>query len=576
MKLAEALNIVKGMSQRQGRILSCYLASGFTPLHLKTFLTAELCRLFPQGRIEIAEGLYGDLSGNLEKLAGAGCEFAAVFLEWADLDPRLSIRNTARWSGSELSDILATAQKRATQIQRLIEQQSGATLVAVSLPTLPIPPFSFTPHWQASSFEMDLLAIAHSVGSGISRLPHVRVLSSHSLALESPLQSRHDIESELRTGFPYRLPHASALAASVAKLLEQRAPKKGLITDLDNTLWQGILGDDGIQGISWSLEHHSQIHALYQRCLGSLAAAGVLVGVATKNDAALVETAFERDDLAISPASIFPVEAHWEPKSKSITRILAAWNVGADSVVFVDDNPLELAEVKAAHPEVECLLFPTADTEAIYRLIQELKDLFGKPFVLEEDTIRIDSLRNAYTSVDLDREATNTDFLDQLQGEVTFSFDKAPADPRALELINKTNQFNLNGRRFTDYSWDRYLSEPSRFMLLASYRDKFGPLGKIAVITGSKTGDRLLIDAWVMSCRAFSRRIEYLCLAELLNRFQPQAIEFDFVETDRNGPIRSFLREVLGVAPSPNCIASSEDLEARVNVVLKSEEVFNG
>jgi FkbH-like protein len=576
MRLVEALNILKGMSQRQGRTLTCSLASGFTPLHLKTFLSAELCRLFPQDKVEIAEGVYGDLPGNLQRLSQSACEFGLIFIEWADLDPRLGIRNTARWSNSELSDILATAQKRASLLQRLIEQQSGAGLMAVSLPTLPILPLSFTPLWQAGSFELDLLNIAHSLGSGICRLPHVRVLNSQSLDQESPLQDRHDIESELRTGFPYRLSHASILAASVARLLQQRTPKKGLITDLDNTLWRGIVGDDGVDGISWDLEHHSQIHALYQRCLGSLAAAGVLIGVASKNDAALVETAFQRDDLAISPLSIFPVEAHWQPKSESVARILATWNIGPDSVVFVDDNPLELAEVKAAHPEVECLLFPTTDGEAIYRLIQQLKNLFGRPFVLEEDTIRIESLRRAHAPIDLAEMVANTDFFDQLEGEVTFAFGKAHSDPRALELINKTNQFNLNGRRFTDHEWNRHLSEPHGFSLIASYRDKFGPLGKVAVITGSMSGAKLLVDTWVMSCRAFSRRIEYKCLAELLARFRPGTVEFDFLETDRNGPLRSFLREVLGVAPSPHCIASAELLEARVNDVLKSQEVLNG
>ncbi len=95
----------------------------------------------------------------------------------------------------------------------------------------------------------------------------------------------------------------------------------------------------------------------------------------------------------ISGDKIFPVEIHWEPKSGSVARILKAWNIGADSVVFVDDSPMELAEVQAAHPDVECLLFPKSDYQAGFAFLQKLRDLFGKPRLSEEDSFRLESIR---------------------------------------------------------------------------------------------------------------------------------------------------------------------------------------
>ena len=139
-------------------------------------------------------------------------------------------------------------------------------------------------------------------------------------------------------------------------------PKKGLITDLDETLWAGVLGDDGPEGISWDLDRKTQFHALYQQVLNTLGSSGVLIGVASKNDEALVRKALERPDLVVNPQHLFPIEAHWRPKVEGTDwRTLDAWNIAADSVVFIDDNPLELEQVKAEFPQMECLAFRMDD-----------------------------------------------------------------------------------------------------------------------------------------------------------------------------------------------------------------------
>jgi FkbH-like protein len=317
----------------------------------------------------------------------------------------------------------------------------------------------------------------------------------------SPLRERFDVESELLAGFPYRLPHASALANLLAHLTRKPVPKKGLITDLDDTLWRGILGEVGVEGISWDLDHHTQMHAFYQRVLGALGAEGVLLGVASKNERALVETALGREDLAVSPEFFFPLEVSWGRKSDAVARILKAWNVGADSVIFIDDSPLELAEVKASHPSVECIQFTTKDSPGIYDLAYRLRDLFGKSAILEEDAIRAQSIRQSHW-VARDYETskqTPANFLDNVQAEMNFNFTKAPVDPRALELVNKTNQFNLNGKRYTEAAWQNYLRDPESYLLVASYTDKYGPLGKIAVVAGRRDGRKLIIATWVMS-----------------------------------------------------------------------------
>jgi len=363
----------------------------------------------------------------------------------------------------------------------------------------------------------------------------------------SPPGQRLDVRSDLTAGFPYRLAHASAVAELLALLLRSPTPKKGLITDLDETLWAGILGEVGHEGISWDLDRHSHGHALYQQMLNALAEAGVLLAVASKNDPRAVERAFEREDLLLAQERVFPREVHWQPKSESVARILEAWNVGAVSVVFVDDSPLELAEVQAAIPALECIPFRGQDEQAVYQLLERLRDLFGKDALTEEDALRGESLRR---SDEMRQDAARAGlpegaFLQTVAAEMTLSFQKTPPDPRAFELVNKTNQFNLNGRRPAERAWLSYLRRPETVLLSASYKDKYGPLGKIAVLAGRLQGKQLLLDTWVTSCRAFGRGVEHRCLQALFDQLGLEEVVFDFAVTPRNGPLQEFLRCLL-------------------------------
>ena len=120
-----------------------------------------------------------------------------------------------------------------------------------------------------------------------------------------------------------------------------------------------------------------------------------MIGVASKNDAGLVEQAFERPDLLLSKEDVFPFVVHWASKTGSIRHILNTWNIAADAAVFIDDNLAEIAEVQAAFPEMTCKLFPRNDPAAIWRLLHELRDLFGKAVVTQEDLLRLGSIRNA-------------------------------------------------------------------------------------------------------------------------------------------------------------------------------------
>jgi FkbH-like protein len=579
VKLVEALEALKRNPAPESPALEVQLACGFTPLHFLTFLGAHLCTAFPTHRVAISTGTFGDLPGNLERLARLQNSTVVVVVEWQDLDPRLGIRLLGGWNPAQLGDFVQSVRDQAARIIASSQAVAQKNTVVVALPTLPIPPVAFTPGWMSSRLEIDLQDIRATLSTELAELSKVRVVSSQRLDHLSPFNERFDAKSELNTGFPYTLSHADKLAGLIATLVKAPPAKKGLITDLDNTLWMGILGEVNPEGISWDLDHHAQKHGLYQQLLLSLAESGTLIGVATKNDPALVEEAFRSRKPLLTQERIFPLEAGWGPKSESVRKIIEAWNIGPDSVVFIDDSALEIAEVQSAHPDVECVLFPKNDDKAAYDLLNLLRDKFGKTSVSAEDTIRLESIR-ASNAI---REATRVEgytperFLQEAEGKLSLSFVKDPPDPRALELVNKTNQFNLNGRRHTEASWREYLTDPNVFLMLVSYEDKYGPLGKIAVLTGRVDASNLVIDHWVMSCRAFSRRIEHGCLLHVFHKLAAERATFDYSKTERNQPVLDFLCKLTcGADPEAYSISRKQFFDNCPAVYLQIEERKGG
>ena len=543
MKLIDALAIARRPVAEDASLLKVFLACGFTPLHLETFLTAALSDLTPLEHAEVRTGLFGDLAGNIERIQPKNSDVVVVLIEWQDLDPRLGIRSLGGWRVADLADIVNSAERMMGRLEQAILGAAASLATYISLPTLPLPPLFATPNQQASVYELRLRESTGRFAASLAAQARTRILSGQRLDEISPLATRFDIQSELSSGFPYRLTHASAIAELLAALIRNPTPKKGLITDLDDTLWSGILGEDGIHGISWHLDQQTHIHGLYQQFVASLASAGVLTAVASKNDPALVEQAFAREDLLIAQKSLYPLDVHWGPKSESVRRILKTWNVAADSVIFIDDSLMELAEVKAAFPEMECLVFPKSDPQAFWQLLLRLRDLYGKSIVSEEDSIRLQSIRAAAALPGSSNGDTNSldSFLQDAQATVALTCGKQKDDHRAFELINKTNQFNLNGKRLNESSWTAYLDDSATFLMTVSYEDKYGPLGKIAVLLGRIQGTVATIDYWVMSCRAFSRRIEQLCLSWLFDEFDLQEIHLNYQQTGRNNPVHDFL-----------------------------------
>lgn len=534
----DAVERARAAQAREGDPFTLCFVCGSTPLALRTQLIAGLGERLPSRRIECAARSVDELlAGEAPSVHGL-----AVVCEWPDLDPRLGLRRCGGWGRDAAADAVAAAEVRLTMLADKLAEASRGSRVALALPTLALPPVFTTPRPAADPLALRLRAAVAAAAARCAASPRIAVLDAEALDLGSPLTARRDVAREIAYDLPFTPEHSSRLADALAKLLVPALPLKGVITDLDDTLWRGLAGEVGPDGVTWDIDHGSQPHALYQQLLAALAANGTLVAAASKNDPEVVAAVLRRTDLRLDANVVFPLEVGWHPKSQMVERILAAWNVSADAVAFVDDSAFELAEIQSRYPSLVCLKFPS-DPAAVLELCRELRDRCGRAASGTEDRLRRAGLA-AKARAEAERVASGTtmeDFLAGLRARTTITFGCSTHAGRALELVNKTNQFNINGRRIDEIEWLRRLEQPETVLVTVGYEDRSGPLGVIGAMLASPRDESVEVSAWVLSCRAFSRRVEHRMLRALFDRFHADTVSVAYTPTPRNKPVREFL-----------------------------------
>jgi len=550
MKLNEALKAV-GAARNLPVQQRSFLVCGFEPLHLPVFLQAEYASRFVGQALGVEVGLFGDVLGNVERALQSQATLAWVVLEWGDLDARLGLRSTGSWSGPRQAEIVHDVGQQLERLRERVEALAERMPVVLAPPSVGFALAGQTSGWQASEFELTLeLELARFLVT-LARRGQIRVLHPGRLAAESPAALRGDPRMALAAGFPFSLEHASALSLGLIELAFPRPVKKGLITDLDDTLWAGIVGEMGPEAVSWSQAERTQLHGLYQSSLRQLSEAGVLLAIASKNEQEVAVAALARTDLGLDPQSFFPVLVGWGPKSEAVTAILRTWNIAADAVVVVDDSRMELEEIRRVHPDITCLEFALKDSQKSLALLLELRDLFGKPVILAEDALRAASIRSGAAFAAEKGSGDLQGFLAGLGGTLTIDARKRPDDERLLELLNKTNQFNLNGARLSAGEWLRLLADDAYLVIGVAYGDRYGALGTIGLVAGRIESSRLHVEHWVLSCRAFSRRIEDHMVAYLFDQSGCEHIRLCYRSTAKNKPFQEFLGR-LGAAAEPD------------------------
>lgn len=332
--------------------------------------------------------------------------------------------------------------------------------------------------------------------------------------------------------------------------------RKCLVLDLDNTLWGGVIGDDGLEGIvlgqgSAAGEAHLALQGFAKR----LAQRGIILAVCSKNDPDIAQQVFrDHPDMILRREDIACFIANWEPKEANLRRIAGELNIGLDSLVFVDDNPVERAHIRQALPMVAVPELPE-DPAAFVNCVEQAGYFEAVAFT-EEDRQRASQYAgNQERAAMLQSSSDAGSFLESLAMRMRSGLAQAVDLPRVAQLIGKTNQFNLTTRRHSLETVTALSRDPAAAVLQFRLEDRFGDNGLVSamiLLPVKEQPDVLDIDTWVMSCRVFGRQLEHAALniATAIARSRgARQIRGTFIPTAKNGVVRDLFRE-LGFQPA--------------------------
>ena len=533
MKFLEARQLVDRAAHLPAFPLRVALSGTLAPLDL--YLRAHLAR--HGWRAELETLPFGTLQQWLRAGQADPARDLLLLLPW-DVLPALD------WRTGLPTDHLDEASVTAAldDAERLLAPLAAQGVPLCYLPAA-LPPVAATPQAQ-ERLDAQLHAVVLRVGAAL--LP----------------PEAFSLTSYLAHGTPVAAAACSDVAAQlVAACLRRAQPpadaptRKLLVTDLDGVMWRGVVGEDGPDGVRRDADCAGDPHFLYQTMLLRLRTQGVLLAVASRNDEDLARAPFRLPGSVLREEDFVAVCAGYGAKSARIRALAQQLALGLDAVVFVDDNPVELAEVAGALPEVRTLPFPDT-VDALPAFLQALRDLFPATVTTHEDRHRTALYRQRLASAAPaggDPDALPR-FLHALEMRLVVAerrLGEGGGRERAVQLINKTNQFTLNGVRRTAHEVDRVLAQGGR-LFVGTLEDRHGSHGEVLACVVEADGR---VTSLVRSCRVLQRGVECAFAGWLGGQLAPwlpsgAPLRLVYRATGRNAPVETFLRQ-LGVTAEP-------------------------
>jgi FkbH-like protein len=324
--------------------------------------------------------------------------------------------------------------------------------------------------------------------------------------------------------------------------------RKCLVLDLDNTLWGGVIGDDGMEGIQVGDLGIGKVFTRFQQWILQLKERGIILAVCSKNTEAIAKEPFEKHpgmQIRLNDIALFV--ANWNNKVDNIRYIQSVLNIGFDSMVFFDDNPFEREMVKSDIPEIAVPDLP--DDPAEYLSYLCTLNLFETASYTEDDSKRNEQYREEAGRIELQHNYANEDeFLQSLDMKAKVTRVNAFTLPRVAQLTQRSNQFNLRTVRYTEEEVKKIEEDKNATTICINLSDRFGDYGLISVGIARKEGeDTLFIDTWIMSCRVLKRGVEQLMLNELVSAaitMKCAYIEGEYIPTAKNGLVKDLYKNL--------------------------------
>lgn len=427
---------------------------------------------------------------------------------------------------AELEGFVQAEVQRYRQIWQAIEEHVPAQIIQNNFE---IPPYALLGNmdavWSggATRFFLELnAAFARASESD----PRLLLHDVHGLSARIGLNRWFDWDRY----FSYKILTTSeasiAMARSLASMIRAiyGRSRKVLVLDLDNTLWGGVIGDDGVDKIQIGRETPvAESYTAFQEFCLALQQRGILLAACSKNNEEIAKQGFEHPDSVLRLEHFACFKANWEPKHENILEIARELNLGVDSFVFVDDNPAERAIVEAQVPGVAV---PDVGSDVTrFAAILEAGRYFEPVSMSQEDLSRADLYRsNAARTTAAAKFANYGEYLDSLEMTAEIDRFKPLYLERIAQLTNKSNQFNLTTRRYTLAEMEAIAKDPGYIGIYGKLSDRFGDNGLISIVLGRCDGEVLHLDLWLMSCRVLKREMELAMLDGIAERALAQGL----------------------------------------------------
>ncbi|MBP3941508.1 MAG: HAD-IIIC family phosphatase [Christensenellaceae bacterium] len=364
------------------------------------------------------------------------------------------------------------------------------------------------------------------------------------LAASFGLDKWHDRTAWYLYKYLCTLPAIPHICDSLSKIIKAiyGKNKKSMAIDLDNTLWGGVIGDDGVSGIALGKESpQGMVYADLQDYIKTLGQMGISLNICSKNEEAAALSGFTHPSSILKKEDFILIKANWEPKSENIASIAKELNIGLDSVVFFDDNPAERQIVRGFNPEVEA---PELTEAEDFLRILDRKGYFETIRLMKDDLIRNEAYRG-----NIKRQAQQAAFTDYGEYLRSLAMRCRIEDfgggniARVTQLINKTNQFNFTTWRLSEAEVLDLAEDPNRISFAAALEDRFGDNGIVGILSAEIMEDTADISLFLMSCRVFKRDLENVMLQELILRLREKGVKKligRYIPTAKNVIIKDF------------------------------------
>ena len=385
------------------------------------------------------------------------------------------------------------------------------------------------------------------IAGACRRVPGAFVFDAHRVAIDIGLSRWEDPKLRFLARAPLSSVACVATARALARTLRALVTpaRKCLVLDLDDTLWGGILGEDGVGGIRVGQDYPGNVYLDFQRCVAAYRDRGVLLAIASRNNEADVREAFaRRDDMVLRLDDFAALQIHWNDKAASLRAIARELRIGTDALVFFDDNAAEREWVRRSLPDVMVVDVP-ADPLG-YAAALDDSGAFDSLVLTEDDRARADRYRLATQAQTFAAGSSSVEaFLRGLEMRVSVAPVSTVTAPRVAQLIAKTNQFNLTTRRHSPADVERLLRQDAMALCLR-VSDRFGDHGITGVAIAVPAGaGRFELDTFLLSCRVLGRSVEDALLRAVARACTPRDgaawLDARFIPTAKNAPAAAFL-----------------------------------